>query len=183
MATAFPDAATLDSVLDLAARAPSVRNIQPWRWHVDRRGVQLMADWSRRLGDTDSDRRDVIVSCGAVLHHCAIAFAAAGWSSRIRRFPDDGVLATMEVDKRSRGPGSATGADATRSARRCRRAGRRAVPGGHDRGWKPRPRSPDTPSAPRASRPSPSSHRCRVRRPRRAPPPARTTRHIVSKGQ
>jgi hypothetical protein len=130
MATAFPDAATLDSVLDLAAQAPSVRNIQPWRWHVDRHGVQLSADWSRRLGDTDADRRDVIVSCGAVLHHCAVAFAAAGWSSRVRRLPDDGVLATMELDKRSQGPGSVELAEAIGRRRADRRPYRGALPAG-----------------------------------------------------
>ncbi|ANI37445.1 hypothetical protein [Mycolicibacterium vaccae] len=130
MATAFPDAATLDSVLDLAAQAPSVRNIQPWRWHVDRHGVQLFADWGRRLGDTDADRRDVIVSCGAVLHHCAVAFAAAGWSSRVRRLPDDGVLATMELDKRSQGPGSVELAEAIGRRRADRRPYRGTLPAG-----------------------------------------------------
>ncbi|MCK0177461.1 MULTISPECIES: nitroreductase [Mycobacteriaceae] len=112
MATAFPDAATLDSALDLAARAPSIRNAQPWRWHVDRHGVRLFADWTRRLGDTDSDRRDVVLSCGAVLHHCAVAFAAAGWSSRISRVPADpadpadNVLATIELAPQPPGAGS-----------------------------------------------------------------------------
>jgi hypothetical protein len=121
MATGFPDAAVLESVLDLAARAPSVRNTQPWRWLVDHRGVHLFADWTRRLGDTESDRRDVVLSCGAVLHHCAVAFAAAGWSSRIRRFPDDGVLAVFELDQRLPGDGSRELADAIPHRRADRR--------------------------------------------------------------
>ena len=105
MPTTFPDAHELESVLDLAARAPSAGNAQPWRWTVDQHGVQLLADWTRSLGDTDSDRRDVLLSCGAVLHHCAVAFAAAGWSSRIVRFPADDVLAAFELAKRP--PGTA----------------------------------------------------------------------------
>jgi len=86
--SAFPDAATLETVLDTAARAPSAQNSQPWRWQVGRDYVGLEADWSRQLGDTDSDRRDVLLSCGAVLDHCVVALAAGGWHPRVRRFPD-----------------------------------------------------------------------------------------------
>ncbi|MGE5697500.1 MAG: nitroreductase [Candidatus Sericytochromatia bacterium] len=50
--------------------------------------MHLYADRSRQLGDADSDRRDVLLSCGAVLDHCVVAFAADGWQTRIRRFPD-----------------------------------------------------------------------------------------------
>jgi nitroreductase len=84
----FPDAATLETVLDTAARAPSAQNSQPWRWQVGRDYVGLYADWSRQLGDTDADRRDVLLSCGAVLDHCIVALAAGGWHPRVRRFPD-----------------------------------------------------------------------------------------------
>jgi nitroreductase len=84
----FPDTATLETVLDTAARAPSAQNSQPWRWRVGRDCVGLYADWDRQLGDTDSDRRDVLLSCGAVLDHCIVALAAGGWYPRVRRFPD-----------------------------------------------------------------------------------------------
>lgn len=130
MPTAFPDAATLESVLDLAAHAPSVHNTQPWRWHVDHRGIQLIADWSRRLGDTDSDRRDVVLSCGAVLHHCATAFAAAGWSSRIRRLPANGMLAAVELDRRPAGVGTRELAGAIAHRRSDRRPYRGRLPAG-----------------------------------------------------
>lgn len=106
MSTAFPDAAALERALDLAAHAPSARNAQPWRWLVDDRGVMLFADWTRRLGDTEDDRRDVVLSCGAVLHHCAVALAAQGWSSRIHRFPDHDVLATVGLEPAPPGGGS-----------------------------------------------------------------------------
>lgn len=99
MPNAFPDSATLQAVLELAAWAPSAQNSQPWHWRVDAAGVHLDPAWSRRLGDADSDRRDVLLSCGAVLNHCAVALAAAGWQSRIRRFPD-GHLASLEVIER-----------------------------------------------------------------------------------
>lgn len=96
MPNASPDTATLQAVLELAAWAPSAQNSQPWHWRVDAAGVHLDPAWSRRLGDADSDRRDVLLSCGAVLNHCAVALAAAGWQSRIRRLPD-GHLASLEV--------------------------------------------------------------------------------------
>lgn len=98
--SSVPDAATLETVLDIAARAPSLRNLQPWRWQVDGEAVHLYADWSRRAGDAPADRRDVLLGCGAVLDHCVVALAAAGWHPRVRRFPDradDSHLAILEV--------------------------------------------------------------------------------------
>lgn len=99
MATSFPDRLTLESVLDIAARAPSSGNLQPWRWRVDAAGLHLYADWARQAGAASADRRDVLLGCGAVLDHCAVALAAAGWSPRVHRFPDggDSHLAILEV--------------------------------------------------------------------------------------
>lgn len=100
LATTFPDRATWKSALDIAARAPSLRNLQPWRWRVDGDAIDLFADWSRQAGDAPSDRRDVLLGCGAVLDHCVVALAAAGWQPRVHRFPDrtDGShLAILEV--------------------------------------------------------------------------------------
>ena len=100
LATRFPDRESLADVLDVAARAPSARNLQPWRWRVDGGALHLFADWDRQAGRSLADRRDVLLGCGAVLDHCVVALAAAGWSPRVRRFPDDGRdgrLAVMEV--------------------------------------------------------------------------------------
>lgn len=100
LAGTFPDTATLETALGIAAGAPSVQNSQPWRWRVGRDGVDLYADWNRQLGDADSDRRDVLLSCGAVLDHCVTALAAQGWYPRVRRLPnpaDASHLALIEV--------------------------------------------------------------------------------------
>ena len=100
MAISFPDQATLANVLDIAARAPSSGNLQPWRWRVDSPSVHLYADWRRQAGASPEDRRDVLLGCGAVLDHCVVALAAAGWRPRVRRFPDRGDashLAILEV--------------------------------------------------------------------------------------
>lgn len=98
--TRFPDRDALERVLDVAARAPSSGNLQPWIWRVDDDALHLYADWSRQAGKSLADRRDVLLGCGAVLDHCIVALAAAGWSPHVRRFPDggrDGHLAVMEV--------------------------------------------------------------------------------------
>ena len=50
MATPFPDPVTLQSVLDVASRAPSSGNLQPWRWRIDDAAVHLYADWRRQPG-------------------------------------------------------------------------------------------------------------------------------------
>ena len=98
--TSLPDRATLEGVLEVAARAPSSDNLQPWRWRVDSGSVRLYADWDRHSGGAPKDRRDVLLGCGAVLDHCVVAFGAAGWSPRVRRLPDDrddSLLAILEV--------------------------------------------------------------------------------------
>ncbi len=98
--SAFPDRSALESVLTIAARAPSSGNQQPWRWRVDGSAVHLHADWRRHAGGSLTDRRDALLGCGAVLDHCVVALAAAGWSPRVRRFPDggdNGHLAILEV--------------------------------------------------------------------------------------
>lgn len=124
MAGTFPDATSLETALDRAARAPSIANAQPWHWRVRAGHVDLFADWNRRLGDADHDRRDVVLSCGAVLDHCVVALAAAGWASEVRRFPDPddaGLLATFALGERSPGGGSIELAEAIGHRRADRR--------------------------------------------------------------
>lgn len=100
MPDAFPDHETLRSALALAIRAPSVHNSQPWRWRIAPDTLQLWADPEHHLPHTDPDRRDLMLSCGAALHHCIVALAALGWQARVHRFPTPTEplhLATLEV--------------------------------------------------------------------------------------
>ncbi len=124
MAGALPDRAVLEAVLDLAARAPSPRNSQPWRWQVDDAGLHLHADWSRAVADSGAGRRDVLISCGAVLDHCAVALAAEGWRPHVRRFPmpdDPGHIALFDVIEHPAQPGHRELAAAIGSRRSDRR--------------------------------------------------------------
>lgn len=88
MSEEFPDCATIHAVLSLATRAPSVRNAQPWRWRVDTNVLHLHADPGREAPHTDADERDLLISCGASLHHGVAALAALGWAATVHRLPD-----------------------------------------------------------------------------------------------
>jgi nitroreductase len=98
----FPDAATVRAALMLANRAPSVHNTQPWRWRVGEHSLHLYANRDLKLVHTDPDQRDLILSCGAALNHCVVAFAALGWQSKIRRLPnpaDPDHLASIQLHR------------------------------------------------------------------------------------
>jgi nitroreductase len=85
----LPDQVTLHRALESAVRAPSVYNTQPWRWRASTSaGVDLFADPDRHLIVIDSDGRDLLLSCGAALHHLVVALAGLGWSTHVDRFPD-----------------------------------------------------------------------------------------------
>ena len=79
---------TLSRVLELAGRAPSIQNTQPWRWRSTAAGLELHVDRGRRPRDTDPHGRNAVMSCGAALHHVQVAAAALGWESRVDRVPD-----------------------------------------------------------------------------------------------
>ncbi|CAN3128665.1 Acg family FMN-binding oxidoreductase [Mycobacterium sp. smrl_JER01] len=100
MTAHFPDSETLRSALALANRAPSVHNSQPWQWRVGDRSLHLHANPQLLLPHTDPDARDLMLSCGAALNHCAVALAALGWQSKVHRFPNPAEpnhLAALEV--------------------------------------------------------------------------------------
>ena len=106
MSADFPDVETVRAVLTLATKAPSVHNSQPWHWRVGADCLHLLADPSRHLPRTDPDRRNMMLSCGAALHHCMVALAATGWRSKVHRLPDPADpdhLATIEAFRQAPG--------------------------------------------------------------------------------
>jgi len=80
--------AQLSAIVELACRAPSLHNSQPWRWTFENGTLSLFADHSRVGTHTDSTGREVILSCGAALDHLQVAAAAAGWSITVERYPN-----------------------------------------------------------------------------------------------
>ncbi|WP_006245618.1 Acg family FMN-binding oxidoreductase [Mycolicibacterium tusciae] len=96
----FPDRDTIRTVLSLAIRAPSIHNSQPWRWRVGAESLHLYVDPQRHLANTDPDSRDLLLSCGASLHHAVVALAALGWQAKVHRLPnlaDPEHLAAIEL--------------------------------------------------------------------------------------
>lgn len=107
MTKRFPDEGTIRTALVLASRAPSVHNTQPWRWLVGRESLHLYSDVARQLPNTDPDGRDLILSCGATLNHCAVAFAASGWHAKVTRLPNPAEpthLAAIELSRSTADP-------------------------------------------------------------------------------
>ena len=83
-----PDETTVRAAVSLAGRAPSVHNSQPWRWEVGARSLHLYADRTRGLPATDPLGADLVISCGAALHHLRVGLAALGWRAKIHRLPN-----------------------------------------------------------------------------------------------
>jgi len=78
----------LVTAVEDSLRAPSVHNTQPWRWRFRAAGVELHADRGRRLTATDPEGRDLLLSCGAALHHLRVALAARGVGATVAYTPD-----------------------------------------------------------------------------------------------
>lgn len=131
----FPDDHTVTAALALAVRAPSVHNTQPWRWRVGDRSVHLYADPGRQLRETDPDGRDLLLSCGAALHHLRVGFAALGWRAEVHRLPnpaDPVHLASVELHRHEPDSGEiALAAAIPRRRTDRRRHSSWPVPGSH----------------------------------------------------
>jgi nitroreductase len=76
-------------VVELATRAPSVHNTQPWRFVAAGDRLDLHADRDRQLTALDPTGRLLVVSCGAALGFARIAVRALGLDCRVELLPDD----------------------------------------------------------------------------------------------
>ena len=94
-----PDTRILKKAVQLACRAPSVHNSQPWRWVAEDGVLRLFVDRRRTVPGTDRSGRQALISCGAALDHLRVAMLAAGWHAETERFPnpnDPDHLASIE---------------------------------------------------------------------------------------
>ncbi len=89
MPTTTVDTDVIKDAVQIACRAPSLHNSQPWQWVFTHEQLRLFLDPSRVM-DTDHSARQALISCGAALDHLRIAMAAAGWDAHINRFPEAG---------------------------------------------------------------------------------------------
>jgi nitroreductase len=74
-------------LIELAARALSVHNTQPWRFTVTGQAIELYADASRQLME-DLTGREMIISCGAALFGLRLAIRSLGCQPEVDLFPD-----------------------------------------------------------------------------------------------
>ena len=91
----------LDSVIHSATMAPSVLNIQPWRFVARTDGaIELHRDVGRTLPVVDPRHRALTVSCGAALFNLRLAVAFAGRVPELQLLPegsDVSLLATVRA--------------------------------------------------------------------------------------
>jgi nitroreductase len=92
MTEMMADGKEVTTAVELACRAPSLHNSQPWRWVASRTSVDLFVDPRRTVSSTDPSGREAIISCGAALDHFRIAMAAGGWDTNVERFPNPSNL-------------------------------------------------------------------------------------------
>lgn len=101
---ALPRAEAL-RLVDYATSAPSVHNTQPWQWRVAGNVIELYADTSRRLIVEDPTGRNLVISCGAALHHLQVAADALGWTTDVDRVAgtsDPTLLARVKLARSGR---------------------------------------------------------------------------------
>lgn len=92
MTQTMVDIKVIRQAVELACRAPSLHNSQPWRWAASSASVDLFVDPHRMVTSTDSWGREAIISCGALLDHFRVAMAALGWEINVDQFPNPNNL-------------------------------------------------------------------------------------------
>ena len=79
----------LEHLIMMATRAPSVHNSQPWRFTATAEGVRIGRDHSRQLDVIDPTGRELLLSCGAALHHLTVAARALGITADVELMSPD----------------------------------------------------------------------------------------------
>jgi nitroreductase len=92
MTQTVADTNVITTAIELACRAPSLHNSQPWRWVASSTSVDLFVDPQRKVTSTDKSGREAIISCGAALDHFRVAMAAVGWDTNVDQFPNPSNL-------------------------------------------------------------------------------------------
>ncbi len=74
-------------LLRYAILAPSGHNTQPWTFRITADGVEVMADYSRRLPVVDSNDRELLMSVGAAIANFRVAAAHFGFDTTVTYEP------------------------------------------------------------------------------------------------
>ena len=73
-------------LIEVAGRAPSVNNTQPWRFKVGEQAIELYADTGRQLLE-DPAGREMLISCGAALYGLRLGIRSLGYRPEVELFP------------------------------------------------------------------------------------------------
>ena len=73
-------------LIEVARRAPSLHNTQPWHFTVNGDELELYADVSRQLL-VDPEGREMIISCGAALYGLRLAVRSLGYLPEVELLP------------------------------------------------------------------------------------------------
>ncbi|RVW03253.1 Acg family FMN-binding oxidoreductase [Rhodococcus spongiicola] len=127
---AGPGIAQVRQAVATACRAPSLHNSQPWRWRMAAGRLELHADGSRSVPVADPLGRQMVISCGAALHHLTVAVTRYATACRVERLPDPSdpmhlATVTFEQIPEARVPAAAEQVAALRRAIDARRTDRR----------------------------------------------------------
>jgi nitroreductase len=97
------DGATIEPLIAVANRAPSIHNTQPWLWQLHPSHLSLRADRDRQLRVADPDGHSLLISCGAALALTELGLRTLGWEIQTQRLPDPAdpnLLAEFRVTQR-----------------------------------------------------------------------------------
>jgi nitroreductase len=70
-------------LLRYAVLAPSGHNTQPWRFAIVPEGIEVFADYTRRLPNVDPGDRELLMSVGAAIMNLRVAAAHFGFDSTV----------------------------------------------------------------------------------------------------
>lgn len=83
----FPTVGTAEEqsifLLGYAVLAASTRNTQPWKFSVTENGIEVFADYTRRLHVADPGNRELLMSVGTAIMNLRIAAARFGLTCRV----------------------------------------------------------------------------------------------------
>lgn len=77
----------MEFLLRYAVLAPSGHNTQPWKFAIAPEGIEVYADYSRRLPLMDPDDRELVMSIGAAIFNLRVAAAHFGYESTVLHQP------------------------------------------------------------------------------------------------
>jgi hypothetical protein len=97
-------AAVRRELVRCATLAPSSHNTQCWKFRVGERGIDILADLSRRCPVVDPDDHHLYVSLGCAAENLVLAAAHHGLHAEARFAPATGIRVALEATAASTSP-------------------------------------------------------------------------------